>query len=71
MGQYIFHTGQAVQAWGGGGGGGMEFSIKLHTMKSGWSIEYIEGSHIIISKNKYCISFSEDRLCLSKQCRPQ
>ena len=29
----------------------MEFSIKLHTVKSGWSIVYIEGSHVIISKN--------------------
>ena len=29
----------------------MEFSIKFHTVKSGWSIVYIEGLHIIISKN--------------------
>ena len=29
----------------------MEFSIKLHTIKSGWSIVYIEGSQVIISKN--------------------
>ena len=46
----------------------IEFSIKLHTIKSGWSIVYIEGSPIIISPNYY-ISFSEDRFCLSKQCR--
>ena len=29
----------------------MEFSIKLHTIKSKWSIVYIEGSRVIISKN--------------------
>ena len=29
----------------------MEFSINLHTIKSGWSIVYIYGSHVIISKN--------------------
>ena len=29
----------------------MEFSIKLHAIKSGWSIVYIEGLQIIISKN--------------------
>ena len=29
----------------------MEFSIKLDTIKSGWSIVYIEGSQVIISKN--------------------
>ena len=28
----------------------MEFSIKLDTVKSGWSIVYIEGLHIIIYK---------------------
>ena len=28
----------------------MEFSIKLHTIKSGWSIIYIEGSWVRISK---------------------
>ena len=28
----------------------VEFSIKLHTIKSGWSIVYIEGSQVIISK---------------------
>ena len=39
----------------------MDFSIKLDTVKSGWSIVYIEGL--------YCISFSEDGLCLSQQCR--
>ena len=47
----------------------MEFSIKLHTIKSGWSIVYIEGSHVIIKK-KNCISFSEDQFCFSKQYRP-
>ena len=33
----------------------MEFSIKLHIIKLGWSIVYIEGSHVIFSK-KYGIS---------------
>ena len=28
----------------------MEFSIKFDTVKSGWSIVYIEGSKVIISK---------------------
>ena len=37
----------------------MEFSIKFDTVESGWSIIYIEGSHVIISKKK-CISFFED-----------
>ena len=37
----------------------IEFSIKFHTFKSGWSIVYIERSQVIISK-KYCISFSKD-----------
>ena len=45
----------------------MEFSIKFHTVKSGWSMVYIEGLQAIISK--YYISFSEDRFCLRKQCR--
>ena len=35
----------------------MEFSIKFDTVKSGWSIIYIEVSQVIISK-KYCISYS-------------
>ena len=29
----------------------MEVSIKLHTIKTGWTIVYIEGSQVIISKN--------------------
>ena len=38
----------------------MEFSIlKGIYIKSGWSIVYIQGSQVIISK-KYCVSFSED-----------
>ena len=32
-------------------------------------VVYIEGYQVIISKI-YCFSFSEDRLCLSKQYRP-
>ena len=30
----------------------MEFSINQHTIKSGWSIIYIEESQVIISKKK-------------------
>ena len=49
---------------------------KLHTVKSRWSIVYIEGTHVIISKKKKkkkkqqkkkdCPTFSEDQfyLCL-------
>ena len=40
----------------------MEFTIKFDTVKSEWSIVYIEGSRVIISKKCY-ISFSEDRFC--------
>ena len=29
----------------------MEFPIKFDTVKSGWSIVYIEGSQVLISKN--------------------
>ena len=47
----------------------LEFSIKQHTIKSGWSNVYTEGSQVIISKN-YRISFSEYRFCHSKQCIP-
>ena len=41
----------------------MEFSIKLHTMNSEWSIVYIEESPIIISKKKnvyisQCVDFA-------------
>ena len=39
----------------------MNFSIKFDTFRSGWSIEYIERSKVIISKKSY-ISFSEDQL---------
>ena len=31
----------------------IEFPIQLPTIKSGWSIVYIEGSQIIISKKDY------------------
>ena len=47
----------------------MEFSIRFDTVKSGWSIINIEESQVIISKES-CISFSEDQVCPSKQCRP-
>ena len=43
----------------------MDFFIKFDTVKPGWSIVYIEGSQVVISK-KYCISLSEDGFCLSK-----
>ena len=41
----------------------MEFSIKLHTIKSGWPIVYF----LLWIKNMF---HSEDRFCISKQCRP-
>ena len=37
----------------------MEFPKQCDTFKSEWSIVYIEGSQLIISKTNY-ISFSED-----------
>ena len=44
--------------------------IKSETVKSGWSIMYIERSQVIASKTYcYSISFPEDRLFLSRQCR--
>ena len=46
---------------GGLGWGGvtneMEFSIKLHLIKSEWSIVYIEGPHVIIKRKKYLYFF--------------
>ena len=36
----------------------MEFSKKLPTVKAEWSIVYLEGLQIVVSK-KYCIFFSE------------
>ena len=47
----------------------MGYSIKFDTVRPGWSIVYIEGLQAIISQ-KYCIAFSEDQFCLSRQCRP-
>ena len=39
----------------------MEFCIKLHTIKSGWSIFYIEGSKDILShKNIVFLAFKND-----------
>ena len=48
----------------------MEFSIKLQTFRSGQSIEYIEGSQVIISKNIVFLSLKIVFFffCLSKQC---
>ena len=37
----------------------MGFSIKFDSVKSGWSVVYIEGIQVIIFFKK-CISFSED-----------
>ena len=47
----------------------MEFSIKLHTLKSGWSAVYIQGSQVISFK-KCCISFYEDRFCFANSADP-
>ena len=38
----------------------MEFSIKLHTIKSEWSIEYIAGSPVKISKQDVYLSLKID-----------
>ena len=42
--------------------GPMEFSIKLHvhTIEAGWSIAYIEGSQVMISKNIVFLSLKID-----------
>ena len=37
-----------------------DFSIKLHAIKSGWSIVYIEGAQVIISKDITFISLKID-----------
>ena len=47
----------------------MEISVKLRTIRSGWSIVFIEVSQVIISK-KYCSSFSEDRFILANSVDP-
>ena len=44
----------------------METSIKLHTIKSGWSIVYVEGLQYDF-QIKYCISL---KIKFSKRCRP-
>ena len=44
----------------------MEFSIKLHTIKSGWSIVYIEGSYVIISKQNIVFLSLEIDFCPHK-----
>ena len=38
----------------------MEFSVKLHAIKLGWSIVYNEGSQVIISKNVVFDSLMND-----------
>ena len=47
----------------------MDFSIKVDIIKMGWPIVYIEGLQVILSKIVF--SFSEDRVCLSKQYSPK
>ena len=41
----------------------------FHTIKSGWSIVYIEGLHVIISKNDY-IYFFEYQFVLANSADP-
>ena len=43
----------------------MDSSFYFYTITVQWSIIFIEGSHVIISKI-YCISFSEDLFCHKK-----
>ena len=38
----------------------MKFSIKLHAIKSGWSIVYIEGSQVMVSQNIVFLSLNID-----------
>ena len=38
----------------------MDFSIKLHSIKSGWFIVYIKESQVIISKNIVFLSLKID-----------
>ena len=38
----------------------MEFSIKFDIIKSGMSIVYVEGAHVIIYKNIVCLSLKID-----------
>ena len=53
-----------------------DFTIKLHTIKSRWSILFfiVKELQVIIKKNPKNIylyfPFSEDQFCLSQQCRP-
>ena len=47
----------------------MEFSIRFDTVRSRWSIVYVEGPQDIISK-KYCISFSLDAFVLANSVSP-
>ena len=43
----------------------MEFSIKLHTIKSGWSIVYTDGTHVIITEPRRAVSNVFDYRCVS------
>ena len=48
----------------------MEFSIKFDTVKSEWSIIYIEGSQVIIFK-KYCIFSMKIDFSLANSADPE
>ena len=51
--------------------GPMEFSITLHTIKSGWSIVYIEGSRqVIISKEILCFFFLKNHFISANSVDP-
>ena len=47
----------------------MDSSFWFDSMNLGWFTVYFEG-HMLKLCKKYCISFSEDRFCFSKQSRP-
>ena len=42
----------------------MDFFIKFDTVMPGWSIEYIEGSQVVISKNSGRVLDSKPRGCV-------
>ena len=49
----------------------MQFSMKLHEIKSGWVIVYIKGSLVLISKNIGIVAyFSDNRFCQHKTVQP-
>ena len=48
----------------------MEFSIKLHTIKLGWSIVYIVGSHVKISPKNISFVFQKVDFVLANSVDP-